>query len=371
MKGTRPRHADPDELRNNPKDRAENLMIVDMIRNDLGRIAKPGTVRVPKLFEVEDHGTVWQMTSTVEAETDAPLSEVFRALFPCASIVGAPKVETTRIIAETESWDRGIYTGTIGIAGPDFAQFNVAIRTIETEGRFANYGIGSGVVWDSTPEAEWQECLDKAAILRPYGDELRLIETLRWEPEVGYLFLDEHLARLSRSGGQRLDEVLRLLQSQRWQSPQRVRLTVGKEIEIEATSIEEPFAAEPSMAPAITAHLAPVRVDSHNAWLQHKTSLRRIYEQPKQGADELILLNEQGNPTELTIGNLVAQIGDSFKTPPASEGLLAGIYREVLLREGRLEEHVLTLDDLKHADAIFRINSVRGWNRIILLTFPS
>ena len=177
-------------------------MIVDMMRNDLGRIAQVGSVQVSDLFRVERYPTLWQMTSCVSAETGAGLAEIFAALFPCASITGAPKPSTMRIIAQTETAPRRIYTGSIGLIAPGAqAQFNVAIRTvlIDKARREAEYGVGGGVVWDSTPHGEYDECLLKARILAPDAPEFSLLETLLWTPGEGYFCLDEHLRRLRQS----------------------------------------------------------------------------------------------------------------------------------------------------------------------------
>lgn len=406
MKGTRPNtgdHAVSLELRENPKDQAENLMIVDMIRNDLGRIAKTGSVHVPHLFDIEDHGTVWQMTSTVLAETERRLPDILKALFPCASVVGAPKVETMRLIAESESWGRGLYTGAIGITSPDFDRFNVAIRTIEVTGSRASYGVGSGVVWDSQEEEEWQECIAKSKILRPYGDEIGLIETLRWEPDTGFFFLDRHLERLMASAKTLGIEVPEELESDllelSWPTPVRVRLLLTEgdqssqmprfpfempELEgeplgrgnrtgksrLETTPFEasEPFHPTPEDAPTINAKIIPNLVLSNDPWLRHKTTLRRTYElaQRMASGEEAVLVNEKGEVTETTIGNIVAEIDGQLWTPPVDCGLLPGVYRGELLRQQSIQENTLTIDAIERADAVYRINSVRGFTRLRL-----
>ena len=190
MKGTTARGLWPEDDRRraaalaaSEKDRAENAMIVDMMRNDLGRIARIGSVRVSDLFRVERYPTLWQMTSRVSAETRASLAEIFAAMFPCASITGAPKANTMRIIAETETAPRRIYTGSIGLISPGRrAQFNVAIRTVlvDKDRQQAEYGVGGGVVWDSTPEGEYEECLLKARILTAHRPDFSLLESLLW-----------------------------------------------------------------------------------------------------------------------------------------------------------------------------------------------
>ena len=189
-------------LRASAKERAENVMILDMVRNDLGRVAVTGSVHVPSLFDVERYPTVWQMTSTVRAQTRAPLAEIFRAAFPPASVTGAPKRRTMEIIAELESSPRQVYTGAIGFAAPGRrAQFNVAIRTalIDRASGQAEYGVGGGIVWDSKPAAEQQECLTKARVLSPRRRDFDLIETMLWSPRSGYWLHEYHLKRLARS----------------------------------------------------------------------------------------------------------------------------------------------------------------------------
>ena len=189
-------------LQTSEKERAENVMIVDMVRHDLGRVAQTGSVKVVRLFETEKYPTIWQMTSTIEAQTEAELSEIFRALFPAASVTGAPKVRTMQIIAGLERLPRRLYTGTIGFFAPGRrAQFNVAIRTLLANRRTgsAEYGVGSGITWDSDPEAEWQECRAKARILVPQAPTFSLLETMRWTPDEGYYLLERHLNRLQDS----------------------------------------------------------------------------------------------------------------------------------------------------------------------------
>lgn len=371
MKGTRPHDGLAEtatELGGNPKDQAENLMIVDMIRNDLGRVAETGSVHVPHLFDVEDHGTVWQMTSTVTARTRAGLADLFKALFPCASIVGAPKVETMRLISEVESWQRGIYTGAIGLTSADFDRFSVAIRTIETDGDQARYGVGSGIVWDSDEEEEWRECLAKAKILQPYGQKLGLIETLRWEPDRGYLYADRHLKRLRASAGALNLRCPEELPDHTGSGPERVRLLLTDGFEITSAPLDTPFCDDPKTAATIDASPVKNLILSDDPWLRHKTTLRRTYDLALRIAktEEALLINERGEATEFTIGNLVCQIGDRLFTPPVECGLLPGVYREELLAQGRLEERSLTIDEVLLADAIYRINSVRGFIQVRL-----
>ncbi|MBI5835334.1 MAG: chorismate-binding protein, partial [Armatimonadetes bacterium] len=246
MKGTRPRgrwaeedSALAEELAWSTKDRAENLMILDMVRNDLGRVAETGTVRVPERFSIERYPTVWQMTSTVVAQTHATVPELFAALFPSASVTGAPKRRTLAAIAELEAEPREVYCGAIGYLGPGRrAQFNVAIRTavIDRAQSTLRYDVGSGVVWDSTLDGEWDECLVKARTLTEPGEEFDLLETLRWRPGEGYFLLDLHLERLWRSAHHfgfvfDYDAVFDELDvaAKEWNRPQRVLLSLGAE----------------------------------------------------------------------------------------------------------------------------------------------
>ena len=385
MKGTRPRGRWPAEdaatreaLRASPKDRAENVMIVDMVRNDLGRIARPGSVITSSLFDIERFPTVWQMTSTVHADTTAPLPDIFRALFPCASVTGAPKIRAMQIIDELEPSPRGIYTGSIGFVAPNRrAQFNVAIRTahVHPADGSAGYGTGGGIVWDSTTDDEYAECLAKAAILSEPAHPFRLLETLRGEPEEGYLFQARHLRRLTASAAYfsftlDVDLVRRRLADAALRfppNPQRVRLLVARDgaVDIESSDAEGSFHSSPDpSAPSWQLALAANPIPSSNRFLFHKTTRREVYDAARRerpGADDVILWNERGEVTESTIANVVVRFGEEWLTPPISCGLLAGVFREELLERGVLREQVLTPDDLAKADAVWLINSVRGW----------
>ncbi len=389
MKGTAPRgrtlaedRARMSALAKSEKDRAENVMIVDMMRNDLGRIAKPGSVRVERLFEVTRYPTLFQMTSTVRAETEADLCDVFKALFPCASVTGAPKVRTMELIADLEGSARGAYTGAIGWVGPERqAQFSVGIRTAQVDRRRerACYGVGSGIVWDSDAGAEFEECLTKARIItEPPPPEFRLLETLRWEPGHGYFFLDRHLSRLLDSAeffqfDVEPTAVRATLEGASLRFPpipQRVRLLAGRNgaLEIETRSLSGThFVDEPAQAKEeVALPWAERPVGREDMFLFHKTTHRHVYEaqQAAAGADDVLLWNEAGELTETCIGNLVVRRGDDWLTPPVSCGLLGGAYRAELLARGRLREQVLSVAEAKEADALYRINSVRGWTRL-------
>ncbi|MCY3851145.1 MAG: chorismate-binding protein [Acidimicrobiaceae bacterium] len=376
MKGTRPRHPDPmidrdlaNELVRSEKDRAENTMIVDIARNDLGRVAEIGTVRVVKLHTVESYPTVHQLTSTVTAETDASLRGLLAATFPGASITGAPKVAASRVIAELEGEPRGVYTGSVGVVEPGGnAEFNIAIRTawIDQRSGQAVYGVGGGIVWDSQPTAEWHEAHDKARVLHRATRPFRLLETLAWEPGAGPILLDRHLVRLTACAehfGFDMDpgEVRRRLDAIRADTTQRVRILVSADGAIELQVAEmSPAAADPVWRIA----LDTLPVSSDDEFLRFKTTRRDRYDQAlarHPDADDVLLWNERGELTETTIANLVLEIDGNTVTPAQSSGLLPGTLRAELLANRRIQEAIVTIEDLDRADSVWLINSVRGW----------
>jgi para-aminobenzoate synthetase/4-amino-4-deoxychorismate lyase len=383
MKGTAPRgrtleedRRQADNLLRSAKNRAENIMILDMVRNDLGRLAPPGEVHTKEICTLEKYPTVWQLTSTVTARCNESLAAIFQALFPCASITGAPKVKTTQIISSIEARPRQIYTGTFGWIAPGRqAHFNVAIRTalIDRQCKRATYGVGAGITWDSDSADEYQECLDKAAILsRPIVD-FALIETLRWTPGKGYFILQEHLNRLQSSADyfniecstEEVDNYLLALAEDFSTTAQRVRILLHNDGRLEGTSIE----IEPPPLTPLRIRLASKPVDSQNALLYHKTTQRQLYENylaEAKGADEVVLWNERGEVTECCTANLVVEISGKLLTPPVNCGLLPGTYREFLLQRGILTEQVLTVGDLRKSSRIYLINAVRKWRRAVL-----
>ena len=385
MKGTAPRgltaaddRRQVDWLHNSGKNRAENVMIVDMIRNDFGRIARTGSVHVPELFTIERYPTLLQMTSTVTAETDTPLSEILAATFPCASITGAPKVSTMRLIHALEPEPRGVYTGAIGFIAPGRrAQFSVAIRTavIDRERGRAVYSVGSGVVWDSDARAEYDECLLKARVLdASFGApaDFRLIESLRWTPEEGYFLLDRHLERLAGSAGYFdhpfdgaavVNALTELAGSLTGACKVRLLLDRRGRIEVEA----EPLAAGKRPEP-LRVGLAREPVSSADMRLYHKTTRREPYEHARASrpdCDDVILWNERGELTESTVANLMLELDGRLYTPPVHSGLLSGTLRAQLLADGEIEERVLWPADLARATGIWLINSVRGRQRAV------
>ena len=357
-------------LQASEKERAENVMIVDMVRHDLGRVAQTGSVKVDHLFAVEKYPTIWQMTSTIAAQTEAGLSEIFAALFPAASVTGAPKVRTMQIIAELERLPRRLYTGAIGFFAPGRrAQFSVAIRTLLMNRKTgdAEYGVGSGITWDSDPEAEWQECRVKARILAPRMPGFSLLETMRWTPEEGYYLLEQHLERLQNSAlyfGFRLDLAALRLELERWSASlgrkgRRIRLLITREGRI---SLEAKPLAKPAVKPQRIA-LARAPVDSSDPFLCHKTTNRIVYDAAQAacpGFEDVLLFNEQREITESTIANVAVEIAGRLCTPPITCGLLPGTLRAHLLHQGELIERCVTLAELLHCPRTFLLNSVRG-----------
>ena len=354
------------------KDRAENIMIVDMIRNDLGRVAEFGSVQAPVLLAVERYPTLLQMTSTVTARSAAPLDQIIAALFPCASITGAPKARTMQWINRLEATPRGVYTGTIGYAAPGRrAQFNVAIRTVvvdQVAGR-ASYGVGSGIVWDSQADAEYAECLLKAQVLARRLPEFELLETMRWTRAQGIVREKRHLARLRASAeyfGFALDDaawarLIRGLDPTDLPNPARLRmrLTRAGTLRLDADALTLPAAA-----PALRVRLAARPIDSAEVLLYHKTTERGLYQQVRAAhpdCDEVLLWNERGELTEATTANVVIHWQGRWLTPPVSSGLLGGVLRAELLTAGHIHEQVISVEQARRAQRLALINSLRGW----------
>lgn len=366
-------------LRQSEKNRAENLMVVDLIRNDMGRVAQVGSVAVPRLFEVERYPTLLQMTSTVTARTTTSVTEILARMFPCASITGAPKVRTMEIIRELEPQPRGVYTGAIGFIGPDRqARFSVAIRTVlvDRERRQAGYGVGSGLVWDSDTASEYEECRLKARVLTTPRPWFQLLEALLWEPDSGYFLWAEHWARLADTAvyfNVPLDRVaieaglanraLTLNQA----SKVRLRINLNGAFSLEVEPLERGVLPQP-----VRVGLAREPVDSGMIWLYHKTTRREIYDAARAtrpDCDEVILWNERGELTEACTANVVLEdrAGD-WVTPPVMSGLLAGTFRGKLLTIGRIRERVLTRADLAEARGLYLINAVRKWQETVLIS---
>jgi len=378
MKGTVGRGADEREddglaawLAADVKNRAENVMIVDMIRNDLGRIAPSGGVRVPALFEVERYQTLHQMTSTVEAQVPraTPWYDVMRTLFPCASVTGAPRIRTMELIAELEKEPRGVYTGAIGYIAPGGrACFNVAIRTVVVDGDGrGEMGIGSGVVFDSDADGEYEECLLKGQFLTGLARDFELVETMRLEDGAVYL-RDRHQARLRASAAHfgfrcpagRVGAALGEIAADHPRGRYKVRLLLSADGEV--TTAVTPQETPPT---ELRARLSRERIDPADEMRYHKTTHRPMYQREREAAladgyDEVVFLNSRGEVCEGTITNVFVETGGELLTPPVSSGLLPGTLREELIENGECRERELSVRDLRCAAHVYLGNSVSG-----------
>ncbi|WP_392566457.1 aminodeoxychorismate synthase component I [Utexia brackfieldae] len=381
MKGTSARglHLADDEVQkallSSEKNHAENMMIVDLLRNDLNRIAKTGSVHVDKLFSAEKYPTVWQMTSTISADIDPSLglSAILSALFPCGSITGAPKESTMQIIRRLEGQARGVYCGTIGIIKPNKEMiFNVAIRTLVVDKKTAQaqYGVGGGITWDSTTEDEYQEIIHKAQVLYDVPLPDCLLESLLLD-EGKYFLLDRHLQRLADSAAyfrfrcdipvviQQLNDLANKYRQGQW----KVRLLMDHcgHLQLNADVI-----TSMSNVPLYATWSAQA-VNSRNRFLYHKTTRREFY--PAASLNhEYLLFNERDEITEFVNGNVALFIAGQWLTPSSSCGLLAGTMRAQLVAEHKLTEAVLTRADLAKAEKIVFMNSVRKWREVIWQT---
>ncbi|MET1115715.1 MAG: aminodeoxychorismate synthase component I [Comamonas sp.] len=382
MKGTAPRGATPEEdaalaerLRSAPKERAENVMVVDLLRNDLSRIAEPFSVQVPRLFHTQALPSVWQMTSDVQAETrpGTRLAEVFAALFPCGSVTGAPKVAAMRMIEALEPQARGVYCGALGVVRPAgeggmHATFNVPIRTLALRGTQAVCGIGSGITSGAEAEGEWREWQHKSAFVERASAPFVLLETLALE-NGAWRHLPEHVQRLQDAArhfsypwsgqvAQCLGQAAAAHPTGLWRV--RLQLDAGGHARAEA------FACAPTVG-TVRLQLAAAPLEDRWArgeFVRYKTSRRAHYEAfaPRDPAVfDTVLFNERGEITEGTRGNIAALLGGHWITPPLACGLLPGVGRAVALREGRVQEGVLRLEDLPRVQAWAFVNSLRGW----------
>ena len=385
MKGTAGRGANlvsdgeaVETLRTDPKQRAENLMITDLIRNDLSRVAEPGSVNVPSLFDVETYPTIHQLTSTVTARLDEGLSpvDVLAAIFPCGSITGAPKIRAMEVIAALEGEARGAYTGGIGWLNRDESGFNVAIRTLvlPQEPGPAMLGLGSGIVADSEPASEWGECLAKGAFVSAGNAPFDLIETMRFDPRDGIAYLALHLRRLEASASTfgfafNRHNVRNELQAAVFtlRQPVRVRLLLGPS---GATAIETAPLPPPVIQPVSVA-LALLPVSSSDFRLRHKTTARGFYDQARRasGAHEIVFTDAGGMLTEGSFTNIFVERDGLLLTPPLHRGLLPGTLRQHLIDEGRAIEADLTPREL--AGGFFIGNALRGLMRAELVATPA
>ena len=375
MKGTAPRRTDAradiveaGALAADEKQRAENLMIVDLMRNDLARVSEAGSVEVPELFAVESYPTVHQMISRITARlrNDVDAIDVLRTIFPCGSVTGAPKIAAIEALRHLESEPRGAYTGSMGWIDPGGdAAFNVLIRTLEWRhgSARARLGLGSGLVVDSKPRNEWAECLLKGDFVRRESQEFDLIETMRFDPSEGIVELDRHLDRLRNSSADldfRFDRhaARNELQAATFGRKHRgmVRLLLSRTgtMAIQVKPFEEPAAVPVKVA------LRPLPVDPSDFRLRYKTSDRRFYDRARQedGAYETIFVDPDGQLTEGSRTSIFVERDGKLLTPPAARGLIPGILRAKLIDEGRAEEAELTPDDL--AQGFFVGNIVRG-----------
>ena len=386
MKGTMPRGLDTTEdlqqsikLQNDPKNRSEHVMIVDLLRNDLGRICKMGSVQVEDIFSIEKYETLLQMTSTVSGTLKPGLSyyDIFKGIFPSGSITGAPKIRTMQIIHELEQKPRGIYTGAIGFISPNRSSvFNVAIRTLALKNGNAQMGVGGGIVADSDPAEEYRECLLKAGFLTRPPRNFQLIETMLWE-NAELLFLPMHLKRLQDSAAyfnfpfDRINLLARISDTtHQLQIGERYRIRLLLDSSGNVTLTPTKLTAETSTG---LVRISKKNTHSTDVFLRHKTTHREQYEREYAqarvgGFDEVIFTNERGEVTEGAISNVFIRQEGKLRTPPLSSGVLPGIYRRHLLEtNAQAEERVLSVQDLESADSIFICNSVRGMREVKLM----
>ena len=373
MKGTAPRgfSAMQDQrqaqwLQNSVKNQAENLMITDMVRNDLGRVALPGSVATSELFDVNAFSTVWQMTSTVTAQTPIGVTDLFRVLFPGASITGAPKRASMAFIQQYETTARAVYTGAIGMLAPGrIARFSIAIRTAwsDKKNNRSFYGAGCGIVWDSDAAAELRELQLKTQVLATQQQDFRLIETMRGTPD-GIYMLDGHLARLQNSADYfgfvcDLHAIKAELAALRVDHPVKVRLTLARDgrVDIEVTEIPSNPSPQPIM-------LTPKAVDTQQPWLYHKTTCREVYDAASSQVPdecEAVLVNSAGFVTESVIANVVYQLDGKLFTPPVDDGLLPGVLRTAEVSAGNVVERSLQISQVDEVERWFLVNTLRGW----------
>ena len=380
MKGTCPRAPDwrgdrtrKFELRHDTKQRAENLMIVDLMRNDLARVATVGSVEVSDLFTVETYPRFHTMTSGVSGELrkHVHFRDVVQALFPCGSVTGAPKIRAMEIIHALEQRPRGVYCGAIGYVDKQRTAFNVAIRTLSIRGADVEMGVGGGIVWDSDPASEYAECLLKARFLTESVPAFQLIETMRWTPKDGIFLLGRHIARLAHSARyfgfvfdeaaarQRISEAVKDKRA-----PQRVRLTLDARGTVQVTAT--PFESRSAAAVWCFA-VSDQRTDSTNPIFHHKTSVRDLYDgelqrlHDLQGADEVVFLNERGEVTEGSRSTIFLERNGRWLTPALTCGVLDGCLRREMIERADpiVEERVLTLEDLSTGQIWFG-NALRG-----------
>ena len=351
-------------LEADPKNRAENMMIVDLLRNDMNRISEIGSEQVTRLCQVEQYSTVWQMTSTIESRlrSEVDLVQTFQALFPCGSITGAPKISTMEIIQQTETAPRGVYCGTIGILLPKGKRiFNVAIRTLQMQGNQAIYGVGGGITWDSKWEAEYQETKQKSAVLYRQEPRFELLTTGRIH-QGELTFLEQHLTRLREASRyfaypfnepKLLNDLQEELTHLDPSLDYRCRIALQKNGSFQLTITELTDLSASYLQAQLRKQTAPL----DRPFTYFKTSQR---DHLIQSDREQIYFLEDETLLETTIGNLILEIKGQLYTPPAHLPILDGIYRRHLLETGQVEEKLLTLKDLEAADQVYACNALRG-----------
>ena len=360
------------QLETSEKNRAENVMIVDMIRNDLGRISKYGSVKVKNLFEVEKYESVYQMVSTIESKLrkNTKPSNVIKNIFPCGSITGAPKIRTMEIIKELEKGDRGIYTGAIGLIRKNKITYNVPIRTLSIDKKTGKgeIGLGSGVVWDSVAEEEYEETRLKGKFLTHPIKSFEIFETML-VTEGNDIFIKEHLERMQQAAEyflfsfdrkkiiNQIDEILRLADGEKLKL--RIKLNKSGKVTYNLSSLEE-------INKEIRIIVSKNRINSNNKFQYFKSTIRNLYNKEQKiysakGFFEVIFLNERGEIAEGAITNIFIYKNGTISTPPLNAGILSGIYRKYLLKNNSMiRERKLYLQDLIEADKIVLTNSVRG-----------
>jgi len=366
------------QLREDPKSRAENLMIVDLLRNDVARLLHRlggGRVQVESLFEIEVFRTLLQMTSTISGHVfrgSIPFSEAMHALFPCGSVTGAPKIRSMEIIAALERRARGVYCGAIGHGGPDGVCLNVPIRTLSLEAGQGEMPVGAGIIHDSEAAAEWEECLLKGEFLLRSGADFSLVETMLWRPETGYELLQEHLARLDDSSTYfsfpfvraQVEEFLIHEARSFFPHPMRVRLLLHENGELELQAVSFPRMEKTAETQKPIRFAADV-TDPDDVFLYHKTTRRPLYDHyrliaEKTGLFDFLFVNTRGEITEGTIANFFFEEEGCLYTPPLSCGLLPGTLRTAMLSSGRVREKSLFPGELGRVERLFLGNSIRG-----------
>ncbi len=388
MKGTIERGFDHEtdlvkrqELVKSKKNRAENVMIVDLIRNDLGRIAEYGSVSVPHLFSIEKYESLYQMVSTITAilKNGTTLGTIIKNIFPCGSITGAPKIRTMEIINELENQERGIYTGAIGLFDKGGTNFNVAIRTLTVNKKsgIGELGIGAGIVWDSDPRKEYEETLLKSNFLTRSENYFELFEAMLCENE-NVIFLEEHLNRLKLAAEfflfnfnekkirKHIDDKIAELNSQK---KYKIKLVLNKWGRVKIESFD--LTSHPDYVKVI---ISKNKINSQNKFQYFKTSNRELYDDEYQkytakGFFDVIFLNEKNVVTEGSITNIFLRKGSSWFTPPITSGILNGVYRSHFINHDNSKEKVIYLEDLINAEEIKLVNSVRGEVKVNQLNF--